>query len=60
MLSTNDVNADDLRKKLKDLQLTELWMPKKVFKVEHIPVLGTGKLNLKECQKMARELAKES
>jgi len=57
MLSTNDISLDDLRKKLKDVQLTELWMPKKIYKVESIPVLGTGKLNLKECQKKARELA---
>ncbi len=35
--------------------MANLWIPKKYKKVEAIPVLGTGKLDLKRCQELARE-----
>jgi acyl-[acyl-carrier-protein]-phospholipid O-acyltransferase / long-chain-fatty-acid--[acyl-carrier-protein] ligase len=59
MLSIRPIDLDELRAKLKDEQLAELWIPKKIYTVEDIPLLGTGKLNLKECQKLARELSQK-
>jgi hypothetical protein len=32
-----------------------LWIPRKVQRVESIPVLASGKLDLKKCNELARE-----
>ncbi len=39
--------------------LTNLWVPKIIHQVEKIPVLGTGKLDLKRCRDLALEAAAE-
>lgn len=43
----------DLRYKLLDRGLPPLWIPKKLVPVADIPVLATGKLDLKGCEKLA-------
>lgn len=53
MLTTLDLAAETVREKLLGAGVPGLWVPKVVQKVEKIPVLGTGKLDLKG----ARELA---
>jgi hypothetical protein len=32
-----------------------LWIPKRVQRIESIPVLASGKLDLKKCQELANE-----
>jgi acyl-[acyl-carrier-protein]-phospholipid O-acyltransferase/long-chain-fatty-acid--[acyl-carrier-protein] ligase len=55
VLTTTDLDAAEARKKLMDSGMANLWIPKKYKKVEEIPVLGSGKLDLKKCQELARE-----
>lgn len=44
----------DLRYKLLDAGLPSLWCPKVIIPVEEIPVLASGKLDLKACQAVAQ------
>lgn len=43
----------DLRYKLLDEGLTSLWCPKLIIPVEEIPLLASGKLDIKGCQALA-------
>jgi acyl-[acyl-carrier-protein]-phospholipid O-acyltransferase/long-chain-fatty-acid--[acyl-carrier-protein] ligase len=53
LLTTRDVTPEELRGKLLDAGVPALWVPKVIKRVEKIPMLGTGKTDLKS----ARELA---
>jgi acyl-[acyl-carrier-protein]-phospholipid O-acyltransferase/long-chain-fatty-acid--[acyl-carrier-protein] ligase len=57
VLTTREVTADQIREKLLGAGLPNLWLPKLVKRVEKIPVLGTGKLDLKGCRELALEAA---
>ena len=57
LLTTRDVTSDQIREKLLADGLPNLWVPKLVSHVEKIPVLGTGKLDLKGCRELALEVA---
>ncbi len=43
----------DLRYKLLDHGLTSLWCPRTIVPVEEIPLLASGKLDIKTCQELA-------
>jgi acyl-[acyl-carrier-protein]-phospholipid O-acyltransferase/long-chain-fatty-acid--[acyl-carrier-protein] ligase len=43
----------DLRYKLLDHGLTSLWCPRIIVPVEEIPLLASGKLDIKGCQQLA-------
>lgn len=59
LLTTRDeVTADALRERLPAQGVPNLWIPRVVRRVEAIPVLGTGKLDLKAATAMAREAVK--
>lgn len=54
LLTSNDaVTADSVKEKLSAAGVANLWIPKVVSRVEKIPVLGTGKLDLKGCKDLA-------
>ncbi|MBC9889654.1 MAG: AMP-binding protein [Opitutae bacterium] len=53
LLTTVPIKADDLRKKLTDAGLPNLWIPRIIKPIEEIPVLATGKLDLKACKALA-------
>jgi acyl-[acyl-carrier-protein]-phospholipid O-acyltransferase / long-chain-fatty-acid--[acyl-carrier-protein] ligase len=55
LLTTTDITADQLREKLLGAGLPSLWVPKVIRRVDKIPVLGTGKLDLKACREAAME-----
>ncbi len=57
MLTTQDVRYDELRERLIASGLPNLWVPRIVQKVERIPLLGTGKLDLKGCKELAVQAA---
>lgn len=59
LLTTLDLPADVLRDRLLGAGLPNLWVPKIVRRVEAVPVLGTGKLDLKGCKDIALEAADE-
>jgi acyl-[acyl-carrier-protein]-phospholipid O-acyltransferase/long-chain-fatty-acid--[acyl-carrier-protein] ligase len=56
LLSAVDVDLAALRKKLRDSGVPNLWIPKKVQRVESIPVLASGKLDLSRCVALAGNL----
>ncbi|MBX3750309.1 MAG: AMP-binding protein [Opitutaceae bacterium] len=56
VLTTRDVTSDEIREKLLTAGLPALWVPKRIFKVDHIPVLGTGKLDLKGCRDLTLQV----
>lgn len=45
----------DLRYKLLDDGLSSLWCPKQIIPVAEIPVLASGKLDIKGCEKLAKK-----
>ncbi len=55
LLSAVDLDLAELRKKLQEAGVPNLWIPKHVQRVEAIPVLASGKLDLKNCQQLAAE-----
>ncbi len=55
LLSAVDVDLARLRDKLREAGMPNLWIPKHVQRVESIPVLASGKLDLKKCKKLVEE-----
>jgi len=55
LLSAVDLDLAELRKKLQEAGVPNLWIPKHVQRIEAIPVLASGKLDLKKCQERAAE-----
>ncbi len=54
LLSCDKINITDLRPKLKAAGIAPLWYPKKIVKVNEIPILASGKLDIKGCEEIAR------
>ncbi len=61
VLVTREVDAAELTRKLGDAGLPNLWIPKKenFYWVETLPVLGSGKLDLKEIKRLALDLVEK-
>jgi acyl-[acyl-carrier-protein]-phospholipid O-acyltransferase/long-chain-fatty-acid--[acyl-carrier-protein] ligase len=57
LLSTVDVDLAALRTALSDSGMPNLWIPKTVRRVDAIPVLASGKLDLAGCKKLAEQEA---
>src|SRR5437762_4239038 len=55
LLSAVDVNLAQLRKQLHESGISNLWIPKRVQRVDSIPVLASGKLDLKKCKELVEE-----
>ena len=55
LLSAIDINIGELREKMHEAGVPNLWIPKHVQRLEAIPVLASGKLDLKRCQECAAE-----
>jgi acyl-[acyl-carrier-protein]-phospholipid O-acyltransferase / long-chain-fatty-acid--[acyl-carrier-protein] ligase len=56
LLSAVDVNLAQLRSKLNEAGVPNLWIPKRVCRVESIPVLASGKLDLGKCKEVAQQM----
>jgi acyl-[acyl-carrier-protein]-phospholipid O-acyltransferase/long-chain-fatty-acid--[acyl-carrier-protein] ligase len=52
LLTAVDVDLAELRSKLHDAGVANLWIPKQVQRIESIPVLASGKLDLKKCKEV--------
>ncbi len=60
LLSSNpEIDLAALRAKLLEAGLPALWIPKKIVDVAEIPILATGKLDIKGCETIARESEKD-
>jgi acyl-[acyl-carrier-protein]-phospholipid O-acyltransferase/long-chain-fatty-acid--[acyl-carrier-protein] ligase len=55
VLSTVPIDQNELRKRLAGLGLPNLWIPKVIRQVPAIPILATGKLDLRACLRLAKE-----
>ena len=54
LLSSNpDIDLHDLRTKLTADGIPALWIPKKIIDVPEIPILASGKLDIKSCENLA-------
>ncbi len=60
LLTTVDITSDQLRGKLLEQGLPNLWIPRLICKVEAIPILGTGKSDLKASRELAIALTKDA
>lgn len=54
LLSCVDLTAEKLRELLKPVGLSNLWIPKLILRVEAIPTLASGKLDLKRLRQLAQ------
>src|SRR5438105_5918168 len=55
LLSAVNIDLTELRRKLQEAGVPNLWIPKQVQPIDAIPVLASGKLDLKKCQERAAE-----
>ncbi|HEY4302589.1 MAG TPA: MFS transporter [Candidatus Didemnitutus sp.] len=55
LVTTEDVTAAALRARLGDAGLANLWIPRLVCRVDAIPMLATGKVDLKGCRRLAMD-----
>lgn len=58
LLTVFEIDADDLRERLFKAGLPNLWIPKIIRRVHHIPLLGSGKTDIRGCQQLAIEAAR--
>jgi len=58
LLTTQEVSLEDLRSRLAASGVPNLWVPKIIQRVEKIPMLGTGKTDLKACRDLALQVAR--
>jgi acyl-[acyl-carrier-protein]-phospholipid O-acyltransferase/long-chain-fatty-acid--[acyl-carrier-protein] ligase len=55
LLTTSPIDIVALRKKLLEMGLTSLWIPKVAHVVPVVPILASGKLDMRECLRLAKE-----
>jgi acyl-[acyl-carrier-protein]-phospholipid O-acyltransferase/long-chain-fatty-acid--[acyl-carrier-protein] ligase len=55
LLTVDPIDMDKLRAALNKADVPNLWIPKRAVVVEKIPVLASGKLDLKSCQAIAQQ-----
>jgi acyl-[acyl-carrier-protein]-phospholipid O-acyltransferase/long-chain-fatty-acid--[acyl-carrier-protein] ligase len=53
LLTTEAVTPEEVRQRLQDADWPNLWVPRIVHRVDAIPMLGSGKLDLKGCRELA-------
>ena len=53
VLSTRDIEQKAMRDKLIEAGLPNLWIPKRIQRIEKIPVLASGKLDIQGCARLA-------
>jgi acyl-[acyl-carrier-protein]-phospholipid O-acyltransferase/long-chain-fatty-acid--[acyl-carrier-protein] ligase len=54
-VTTLDITTGGVREKLSQAGFPNLWIPRSVVKVAAIPVLGTGKLDIAQCKRLAQD-----
>lgn len=56
VLATVPIDADAVRRDLAAKGLPNLWIPKVYHRVDAVPTLASGKLDLRKCQELAERL----
>ena len=57
LLLEGEMEIDELKEKIKSLEMNPLFVPSFYFKVDELPKLGTGKSDFKGAKKLAGELS---
>jgi acyl-[acyl-carrier-protein]-phospholipid O-acyltransferase/long-chain-fatty-acid--[acyl-carrier-protein] ligase len=57
LLLEGEMELDDLKEKIKGIEMNPLFVPSEYFKVEELPKLGTGKADFKGAKRLAQELS---
>ncbi len=52
LLSSIDIELEELKSKLRETGLPNLWIPRVVRRIEAIPILASGKLDLGRCKEL--------
>jgi len=55
LLSTLEIDLGELKQRLTDSGFPNLWIPRILKRVEEIPVLASGKIDLKACKALAAQ-----
>jgi acyl-[acyl-carrier-protein]-phospholipid O-acyltransferase/long-chain-fatty-acid--[acyl-carrier-protein] ligase len=55
LLSAVDIDAQQLRSALREADVPNLWVPRSIRRVDAIPVLASGKLDLGKCKQLCSE-----
>jgi acyl-[acyl-carrier-protein]-phospholipid O-acyltransferase/long-chain-fatty-acid--[acyl-carrier-protein] ligase len=53
LLSSIEIDAQQLRTSLREAEVPNLWAPRTIRRVDAIPVLASGKLDLGRCKELA-------
>ncbi len=57
LLLEGEIEIDELKEKIKNIEMNPLFVPSEYFKVEELPKLGTGKADFKGAKRLAKELS---
>ncbi len=55
LLTTREIDPAELRVKLQAAGFSNLFIPRIIHKIDTIPLLGSGKLDIKACKQMAED-----
>jgi acyl-[acyl-carrier-protein]-phospholipid O-acyltransferase/long-chain-fatty-acid--[acyl-carrier-protein] ligase len=55
LLSDQPIEMEKLRSELNKAKVPNLWIPKRSIVIENIPVLASGKLDVRRCQELATQ-----
>jgi acyl-[acyl-carrier-protein]-phospholipid O-acyltransferase/long-chain-fatty-acid--[acyl-carrier-protein] ligase len=55
VITTEALAAEEVREKLSEAGFANLWIPRVIKRVEKIPLLGTGKVDMQACKRIAVE-----
>ena len=53
LLITSEIDPKSLREQMRAKGVPNLWIPKQIRKVDKIPILGTGKLDLQKIKELS-------
>ncbi|GIT99673.1 acyl-[ACP]--phospholipid O-acyltransferase [Sulfurovum sp. TSL6] len=57
LLLEGEIELDELKEKIKNIEMNPLFVPSEYFKVDELPKLGTGKADFKGAKRLAKELS---
>ena len=56
MLFSGEIGEEDVAARIRASAIPSIMQPSKIFKIEAVPVLGTGKVDFKSSKKLAAQL----
>jgi acyl-[acyl-carrier-protein]-phospholipid O-acyltransferase/long-chain-fatty-acid--[acyl-carrier-protein] ligase len=55
VLSTEPLDQAEMRRRLSDAGVPNLWVPRRILVIEEIPHFASGKINIKECRRLVEQ-----